>query len=163
MLQSLSFLNNSFHIFEEKRVESLRLFIHLCLDTYEEMHESSIGADNREEHKWLQFIFSVIKIGIISVVVGMMLIKFLQLPKQYYFGILALGFVLFGIDTLHNKFRKKVIIVGNGKKITSKKLRYGIEKKITPVKRFLCKVTPNTIQPKELEECMDYGNRSLSF
>ena len=38
-------LNNSFHIFEEKRVESLRLLIHLCLDTYEEMHESSIGAD----------------------------------------------------------------------------------------------------------------------
>lgn len=38
-------LNNSFHAFEEKRAESLRLVISLCLDTYEEMHGTSIGTD----------------------------------------------------------------------------------------------------------------------
>lgn len=27
-------LNNSFHIFEEKRLESLQLVLQMCLDTY---------------------------------------------------------------------------------------------------------------------------------
>lgn len=38
-------LNNSFHTFEEKRTESLRLVLELCLDTYGEMNEISAGAD----------------------------------------------------------------------------------------------------------------------
>ena len=38
-------LNNAFHTFEEKRVESLRLVIRLCLDTYGEMNGMSIGTD----------------------------------------------------------------------------------------------------------------------
>lgn len=42
-------LNNSFHIFEEKRMESLQLVIGLCLDTYEEMHNTPIGTDKLEK------------------------------------------------------------------------------------------------------------------
>lgn len=42
-------LNNSFHIFEEKRLESLQLSIQLCLDTYEEMHSTLIGTDKLEK------------------------------------------------------------------------------------------------------------------
>lgn len=42
-------LNNSFHIFEEKRLESLQLAIQLCLDTYEEMHSTLIGTDKLEK------------------------------------------------------------------------------------------------------------------
>lgn len=42
-------LNNSFHIFEEKRLESLQLSIQLCLDTYEEMNSTPIGTDKLEK------------------------------------------------------------------------------------------------------------------
>ena len=42
-------LNNSFHIFEEKRLESLQLSIQLCLDTYEEMNSTPIGMDKLEK------------------------------------------------------------------------------------------------------------------
>ncbi len=42
-------LNNSFHIFEEKRMESLQLVIGLCLDTYEEMHNTPIGTNKLEK------------------------------------------------------------------------------------------------------------------
>lgn len=38
-------LNNAFHTFEEKRAESLQLILCLCLDTYEEMNQTSIGMD----------------------------------------------------------------------------------------------------------------------
>ena len=38
-------LNNSFHTFEEKRGESLQLILTLCMDTYTEMNQTSIGMD----------------------------------------------------------------------------------------------------------------------
>ncbi len=42
-------LNNSFHIFEEKRLESLLFIIEICLDTYDEMHSIAIGTDKLEK------------------------------------------------------------------------------------------------------------------
>ena len=42
-------LNNAYHIFEEKRVESIKLSITLCIDTFEEMNSSSIGTDKLEK------------------------------------------------------------------------------------------------------------------
>lgn len=42
-------LNNSFHTFEEKRMESLQLYIELCIGTYEEMHSTSVGTDKLEK------------------------------------------------------------------------------------------------------------------
>ena len=42
-------LNNSFHIFEEKRLESLLFILELCLDTYDEMHSTAIGTDKLEK------------------------------------------------------------------------------------------------------------------
>lgn len=42
-------LNNSFHIFEEKRLESLLFILELCLDTYDEMHSTAIGIDKLEK------------------------------------------------------------------------------------------------------------------
>lgn len=42
-------LNNSFHTFEEKRIESLQLYIELCLETYEEIHSTLIGTDKLEK------------------------------------------------------------------------------------------------------------------
>ena len=38
-------LNNSFHIFEEKRLECLQLVLQMCLDTYTEMNGTAIGMD----------------------------------------------------------------------------------------------------------------------
>lgn len=38
-------LNNSYHTFEEKRAESLRLVIKVCLDTYREIHATAVGTD----------------------------------------------------------------------------------------------------------------------
>lgn len=42
-------LNNSFHIFEEKRLESLQLVLQMCLDTYIEMNSTAIGMDKLEK------------------------------------------------------------------------------------------------------------------
>lgn len=42
-------LNNSFHIFEEKRLESLLFMIEICLDTYDEMNRTVIGNDKLEK------------------------------------------------------------------------------------------------------------------
>ena len=42
-------LNNSFHIFEEKRLESLQLVLQMCLDTYMEMNSTAIGMDKLEK------------------------------------------------------------------------------------------------------------------
>ncbi len=38
-------LNNSYHTFEEKRAESLRLVLKVCLDTYGEIHGTAVGTD----------------------------------------------------------------------------------------------------------------------
>lgn len=38
-------LNNSYHTFEEKRAESLRLVLKVCLDTYREIHATAVGTD----------------------------------------------------------------------------------------------------------------------
>lgn len=47
-------LNNAYHIFEEKRIESLQFILQLCIDTYEEMNNSSVGADKlRNAYKGL--------------------------------------------------------------------------------------------------------------
>ena len=42
-------LNNSFHILEEKRQESLQLVIELCIDTYEEMNSTPIGKEKLQK------------------------------------------------------------------------------------------------------------------
>ena len=42
-------LNNSFHIFEEKRLESLQLSLQICIDTYMEMNSTAIGMDKLEK------------------------------------------------------------------------------------------------------------------
>jgi len=42
-------LNNSYHAFEEKRLESLQFVLQLCLDTYEEMNRTPVGADKLEK------------------------------------------------------------------------------------------------------------------
>lgn len=42
-------LNNSYHVFEEKRMESLQFSLQLCLDTYEEMNNTAIGTDKLEK------------------------------------------------------------------------------------------------------------------
>lgn len=42
-------LNNSFHIFEEKRLESLQLSLQICIDTYVEMNSTAIGMDKLEK------------------------------------------------------------------------------------------------------------------
>lgn len=42
-------LNNSFHTFEEKRLESLQLVLQMCLDTYMEMNSTVIGMDKLEK------------------------------------------------------------------------------------------------------------------
>ena len=38
-------LNNSYHTFEEKRAESLRLVLKVCLDTYQEINATAVGSD----------------------------------------------------------------------------------------------------------------------
>ncbi len=42
-------LNNSFHMFEEKRMESLLFVLGLCMDTYDEMNSTVIGTDKLEK------------------------------------------------------------------------------------------------------------------
>ncbi len=42
-------LNNSYHVFEEKRMESLQFSLQLCLDTYEEINNTVIGTDKLEK------------------------------------------------------------------------------------------------------------------
>lgn len=42
-------LNNSFHVFEEKRLECLQLVLQMCLDTYTEMNCTAIGMDKLEK------------------------------------------------------------------------------------------------------------------
>lgn len=49
MFKLADILNNSFHIFEEKRHESLQFAIGLCLDTYEEMNSTPIGTEKLEK------------------------------------------------------------------------------------------------------------------
>ncbi len=42
-------LNNSFHVFEEKRLESLSFLLKMCLETYDEMNGTVIGMDKLEK------------------------------------------------------------------------------------------------------------------
>ena len=42
-------LNNAFHIFEEKRVESLQLSLQMCIDTYTEMNSAAVGTEKLEK------------------------------------------------------------------------------------------------------------------
>ena len=42
-------LNNAFHMFEEKRLESLQLVLQICLDTYAEINSTVIGIDKLEK------------------------------------------------------------------------------------------------------------------
>lgn len=37
-------LNNSYYIFEEKRLASLQFTLQLCMDTYEEMNSAPMSA-----------------------------------------------------------------------------------------------------------------------
>lgn len=42
-------LNNSYHMFEEKRLESLQLSLQMCIDTYNEINSTPIGTEKLEK------------------------------------------------------------------------------------------------------------------
>lgn len=112
---------------------------------------------NRAENKAVLLIVTAVKSVILSVLLAIGVHFFKPELQKYYWGLPLVCVLLFGVLLLYEKIRPKVKNVGLGKKITTKKLRYGIEKKakVGWVKRLLCRITPNTIQPEEFQECME--------